>query len=76
MGNATLTLFDEPKFLNPHGFRHIGSKHLRGIGKGHQKGKFSIFVGHSVEIDDAYANQITNEYDLIECIIDDWWHEQ
>ena len=76
IGNATLALFNEAKFLNPHGFRHIGAKHLRKIGKKHQKEKFSIFVGHGVKIDDAYADQIINEYDLIECIIDDWWHEQ
>jgi len=76
VGNATFTLFGQPKFLNPHGFRHIGSKHLRKIGKSSQKDKFSLFVGHGIEIDDAYANQIINEYDLIEGIIDDWWHEQ
>jgi len=76
VGNATLALFNEPKFLNPHGFRHIGSKHLREIGKSPQKDKFSLFVGHSIEIDDYYANQIINEYDLIEQIVDEWWHEQ
>jgi len=75
MGNATLALFGEPKFLNPHGFRHIGSKHMRNIGKSDQKGKFSTFVGHSIEVDNDYANQLIHEYDLIECIIDDWWHE-
>lgn len=75
MGNATLALYGEPKFLNPQGFRHISSKHLRLIGKSSQKDKFSNFIGHSIEINNSYANQIINEYDLIECIVDNWWHE-
>ncbi|PSB24075.1 hypothetical protein C7B82_28445 [Stenomitos frigidus ULC18] len=73
VGGATNALFGCPKFLNPHGFRHIGSKHLRLIGKANCKEAFSSLQGHSVEIDDEYAAQITKDYDLIEEIVDDWW---
>jgi integrase len=73
MGNATLALFGEARFLNPHGFRNIAAKHLRTIGKTGDKEAFSEFLGHSVEIDDDYADTITNDYDLIECVVDNWW---
>ena len=73
VGKATMALFGEARFLNPHGFRHIGSKHLRKIGKTEYKEAFSSLQGHSAKIDDEYAAQITNDYDLIEEIVDDWW---
>ncbi len=73
MGNATLALFGEAKFLNPHGFRNIAAKHLRAIGRAGDKEAFSEFLGHSVEIDDEYAGIITNNYDVIECVVDNWW---
>lgn len=75
MGRATKALFGQECFLNPHGFRNIGSKHLRKCGKGAHKDAFSALAGHSVEIDDDYAAQITSDYELIEDIVDDWWEE-
>jgi integrase len=75
MGRATKALFGQECFLNPHGFRNIGSKHLRKCGKGAHKDAFSALAGHSVEIDDEYAAQITSDYELIEDIVDDWWQE-
>ncbi len=75
MGRATKALFGQECFLNPHGFRNIGSKHLRKCGKGEYKDAFSALAGHSVEIDDDYAAQITSDYELIENIVDDWWQE-
>jgi hypothetical protein len=75
IGSATLTLFGKAKFLNPHGFRNIAAKHLRTIGRSEDKEAFSAFLGHSVEIDDDYADIITNDYDLIECVVDNWWVE-
>lgn len=75
VGRATKALFGQECFLNPHGFRNIGSKHLRKCGKGVHKDAFSALAGHSVEIDDEYAAQITSDYELIEDIVDDWWEE-
>jgi integrase len=75
VGNATLALFGEAKFLNPHGFRNVGAKHLRAIGRAGDKEAFSAFLGHSVEIDDDYADTLTNDYDLIERVVDNWWNE-
>jgi hypothetical protein len=75
VGRATKALFGQECFLNPHGFRNIGSKHLRKCGKGEYKDAFSALAGHSVEIDDDYAAQITSDYELIEDIVDDWWEE-
>jgi hypothetical protein len=75
VGRATKALFGQECFLNPHGFRNIGSKHLRKCGKGGHKGAFSALAGHSVEIDDEYAAQITSDYELIEDIVDHWWQE-
>ncbi len=76
VGRATKALFGQECFLNPHGFRNIGSKHLRKCGKGEYKDAFSALAGHSVEIDDEYAAQITSDYELIEDIVDDWWDEK
>ncbi|MCC5610477.1 hypothetical protein LC612_27940 [Nostoc sp. CHAB 5834] len=73
MATATLALFGEAKFLNPHGFRNIGAKHLRMLNKNSDKEAFSIFLGHSIEIDDNYADIITDNYELIESFIDNWW---
>ncbi len=76
VARATKALFGQECFLNPHGFRNIGSKHLRKCGKGAHKDAFSALAGHSVEIDDEYAAQITSDYELIEDIVDDWWQEK
>ncbi|MCC5661433.1 hypothetical protein LC608_31675 [Nostoc sp. XA010] len=73
MGNTTFALFGEAKFLNPHGFRNIAAKHLRQLGKHDEKDAFSALLGHSVEIDNDYADVVTSDYDLIECVVDNWW---
>jgi len=73
VARGTKALFGEPRFLNPHGFRNIGSKQLRLSGNGSKKEAFSALAGHSVTIDDEYAAQITGDYELIEDIVDDWW---
>ncbi|MCC5661432.1 hypothetical protein LC608_31670 [Nostoc sp. XA010] len=75
MANSTLALFGEAKFLNPHGFRNIAAKHLRMLGKNSDIEAFSAFLGHSIEIDDSYAEIITDDYELIEGFIDNWWEE-
>lgn len=75
VGRAIKALFKQECFLNPHGFRNIGSKHLRKCGKGRHKDAFSALAGHSVEIDDEYAAQITSDYEIIEEIVDNWWQE-
>jgi hypothetical protein len=36
---------------------------------------FGTFIGHSKEMGDEYAEQITSEYELTEEITDDWWIE-
>ena len=73
VATATLALFGEAKFLNPHGFRNIGAKHLRMLNKHSDKEAFSVFLGHSIEMDDNYAELITDNYELIESLIDNWW---
>jgi hypothetical protein len=74
VGRATKALFKKECFLNPHGFRHIGSKQVRKVGK--DKTAFSALVGHSLEVDDDYAAQITSDYELIVDFVDDWWCDQ
>jgi len=34
---------------------------------------FGTLVGHSKQMGDEYAAQITSEYELTEDIVDDWW---
>lgn len=73
VARATKALYQTPKFLNPHGFRHIGAKHLRTIGNSRHKEAFSALAGHSIEIDDEYAAQVTQDFEVIEDMVDDWW---
>ncbi|AFZ15721.1 hypothetical protein Cri9333_4966 (plasmid) [Crinalium epipsammum PCC 9333] len=71
VGRATKALFNKECFLNPHGFRNIGSKQVRKVGN--DKAAFSALVGHSLEVDDDYAAQITSDYELIIASVDGWW---
>ena len=34
-----------------------------------------MLIGHSKEVGDEYARQITSEYEETEDIVDDWWQE-
>ena len=73
VSGATKALYGEAKYLSPHGFRNTGAKHLRKIGRDKDKEAFSALLGHTVEIDDEYANVITNDFELLEDFVDDWW---
>jgi len=73
VSGATKGLYGEPRYLNPHGFRNTGAKHLRTIGREEDKGAFSALLGHSIEIDDDYADAITNDFEVLEVFVDDWW---
>jgi|SRR6478672_6712120 len=71
---ATQGLFDEPRWTNPHGFRHIADKQVRKSNKG-QQGIFDKLIGHSEQMGDAYAEQIMSEFELTEGIVDNWWED-
>jgi integrase len=73
IATATLALFSEARWTNPHALRHIAEKHIRQIGKSHIAHAFGTLVGHSKQMGDEYAAQITSEYELTEDIVDDWW---
>jgi len=73
VSGATKGLYGEPRYLNPHGFRNTGAKHLRTIGREEDKEAFSALLGHSIEIDDDYADAITNDFEVLEAFVDDWW---
>jgi integrase len=73
IANATQALFGEAKWTNPHALRHIAEKHVRQMGKFHITDAFGTLIGHSKEMGDDYANQITSEYELTEGIVDNWW---
>jgi hypothetical protein len=73
IATATLALFGEARWINPHALRHIAEKHIRQIGKSHIAHAFGTLVGHSKQMGDEYAAQITSEYELTEDIVDDWW---
>jgi hypothetical protein len=53
--------------------RHIAEKHVRQMGKSHITEAFGTLIGHSKEMGDKYADQITSEYELTEAIVDNWW---
>ena len=67
------TKYGQAYYLNPHGFRHIGSKQVRIAGK--DKPAFSALVGHTLRVDEQYAAQVTKDYELIVDFVDDWWNE-
>ncbi|MEP0925289.1 hypothetical protein [Leptolyngbya sp. ST-U4] len=71
VGRATKALYGQAYYLNPHGFRHIGSKQVRMAGK--DKAAFSALVGHTLRVDEQYAAQVTQDYELIVDFVDDWW---
>ncbi|MBD1929933.1 hypothetical protein H6F74_27420 [Trichocoleus sp. FACHB-90] len=73
IATATLALFGEARWTNPHALRHIAEKHIRQIGKSNIANQFGTLLGHSKEMGDQYAAQITSEYELTEDIVDDWW---
>ncbi|MEP0754955.1 hypothetical protein NDA03_22320 [Trichocoleus sp. Lan] len=73
IATATLALFGEARWTNPHALRHIAEKHIRQIGKSNIAHQFGTLLGHSKEMGDEYAAQITSEYEVIEDIVDDWW---
>jgi hypothetical protein len=73
IATATLALFGEARWTNPHALRHIAEKHIRQIGKSHIAHAFGTLVGHSKQMGDEYAAQITSEYELTEDIVDNWW---
>jgi hypothetical protein len=73
IANATQALFGEAKWTNPHALRHIAEKHVRQMGKSHITEAFGTLIGHSKEMGDEYADQITSEYELTEGIVDNWW---
>jgi hypothetical protein len=74
VGFATQALFDEPRWTNPHGFRHIADKQVRKTNRG-QQSTFDRFIGHSEQMGDAYAEQIMSEFELTEGVVDNWWEE-
>lgn len=72
---SSKALFGEERWTNPHALRHIAEKHIRQPGKQDITESFAMLIGHSKEIGDEYARQITSEYELSEDIVDDWWLE-
>jgi hypothetical protein len=70
---SSKALFGEERWTNPHALRHIAEKHIRQPGKQDITESFAMLIGHSKEIGDEYARQITSEYELSENIVDDWW---
>lgn len=75
IAKATKALFGEERWTNPQKLRNIAEKHIRQAGKLEIADAFAIFLGHSREMGDEYAQQITTEYELTENIVDDWWQE-
>lgn len=73
VSGATQALYGEAKYISPHRFRYTGAKHLRVIGRNNDKEAFSAFLGHTVEIDDDYANVVTDDFEMLEDFVDDWW---
>jgi len=70
---SSKALFGEERWTNPHALRHIAEKHIRQPGKQDITESFAMLIGHSKEIGDEYARQITSEYELSSDIVDDWW---
>jgi site-specific recombinase XerC len=73
ISRGTNALFDNPKWTNPHSFRHIAEKHIRLLEKSDDIESFSNLLGHSREMGDMYAEQIMTDYELSETLVDDWW---
>ncbi|MBD2215073.1 hypothetical protein H6G27_35305 [Nostoc linckia FACHB-104] len=77
VAKATKELFGEERVLrtNPHAFRHIAEKHIRTSNVNTDVDAFGTFIGHSREMGDLYAQQITSEYEITEKIANNWWAE-
>jgi len=75
IAKSTKALFGEERWTNPQKLRNIAEKHIRQSGKLEITDAFATFIGHSKEMGDEYAEQITSEYELTEEIVDDWWQE-
>lgn len=71
VARASKALFGEARPLNPHGFRNIGARQVRVAGNNPEA--FSMLIGHTLEIDDQYAAQVTTDYELIGDFVDNWW---
>ena len=74
VSKATTALFGEPRWTNPHAFRHIAAKHVR-KNNGDTK-KLAGLMGHSEAQGDEYANQIMTESDWLNDFSDNWWEEE
>jgi len=77
VARATKELFGGERVLrtNPHAFRHIAEKHVRTSNVSTDAETFGTFIGHSKEMGDLYAQQITSEYEVTEKISNNWWQE-
>ena len=73
IAQATTALFEETKWTNPHALRHIAEKHIRLLNKSDALESFGTLIGHSKEMGDEYAAQITTDYELSQKVVDDWW---
>jgi hypothetical protein len=73
VSKATKALFGSERvfWTNPHAFRHIAEKHIRKI-DGETKA-FGTYIGHSEQMGDEYAEQITSEYEITHSVADNWW---
>lgn len=73
VAKASRALFGNERvfWTNPHAFRHIGEKQIRKINGNVEA--FGTYIGHSKEMGDEYAEQITSEYEVTEGIADNWW---
>jgi integrase len=75
IATASKALWGEERWTNPHTLRHIAEKHIRRAGNPDITEAFGMLIGHSKEVGDEYARQITSDYEETEGIVDDWWQE-
>ena len=75
IATASKALWGQERWTNPHTLRHIAEKHIRRSGNPDITEAFGMLIGHSKEVGDEYARQITSEYEETEGIVDDWWQE-
>ena len=75
IATASKALWGQERWTNPHTLRHIAEKHIRRSGNPDITEAFGMLIGHSKEVGDEYARQITSEYEETEDIVDDWWQE-
>lgn len=70
---ASQVVLGKPVWTPPHAFRHIGEKLVRD-NKG-DKGKMAKLINHNEIMGDEYAEQITQESEVLEDIVDTWCEE-